>query len=199
MGYVMKRIISIVLATLIVLGTLNAIHETNNSNHFKRLKSIELKNTQKELDELEKSYNELHNNLKLNEQKRLEEVKRLEDEKKKLESELQAKAQIKSTKQIAYAASAFSGNKESWLLASGIPQSEWWAVDSIVSRESSWNPNAVNSESGACGLGQQLPCGKWAGAWNDPVAALKAQYQYVSSRYGGYPQAVAFWNSNHWY
>ena len=85
------------------------------------------------------------------------------------------------------------------MTAAGIPQSEWWAVDSIVSRESGWNPNAVNPSSGACGLGQQLPCGKWAGAWNDPVAALKAQYQYVTERYGGYSQAVAFWNANHWY
>ncbi len=92
-----------------------------------------------------------------------------------------------------------TGNKETWLRASGIPQDQWWAVDSIVSRESGWNPNAVNASSGACGLGQQLPCGKWAGAWNDPVAALKAQYGYVTARYGGYPQAVAFWNANHWY
>lgn len=92
-----------------------------------------------------------------------------------------------------------AGGKTEWMAAAGIPQSEWWAVDSIVSRESGWNPNAVNPSSGACGLGQQLPCGKWAGAWNDPVAALRAQYQYVTERYGGYAQAVAFWNINHWY
>ncbi len=92
-----------------------------------------------------------------------------------------------------------SGSKNDWLKASGIPESSWWAVDSIVSRESGWNPNAVNAGSGACGLGQQLPCGKWAGAWNDPVAALIAMDNYVTGRYGGWPQAVAFWNANHWY
>lgn len=94
---------------------------------------------------------------------------------------------------------SISGSKQDWMRAAGIPESDWWAVDSIVSRESGWNPNAVNPSSGACGLGQQLPCGKWPGAWNDPVAALRAQYQYVKDRYGGYPQAVAFWNANHWY
>lgn len=92
-----------------------------------------------------------------------------------------------------------SGDKYTWLAASGIPEAHWGYVDSIVSRESGWNPNAVNKSSGACGLGQQLPCGKWAGAWNDPVAALKAMTGYVNGRYGGWPQAVAFWNANHWY
>lgn len=92
-----------------------------------------------------------------------------------------------------------SGDKQSWLAASGIPQSDWGYVDSIVTRESGWNPNAVNPSSGACGLGQQLPCGKWSGAWNDPVAALVAQHGYVKERYGSYAGAVAFWNSNHWY
>ena len=96
-------------------------------------------------------------------------------------------------------AAQISGDKHSWLAASGIPQAHWGYVDSIVSRESGWNPNAVNKSSGACGLGQQLPCGKWAGAWNDPVAALRAMNSYVVGRYGGWPQAVAFWNSNGWY
>ena len=104
------------------------------------------------------------------------------------------KAQATSTP-----AAQVSGDKHSWLAASGIPQAHWGYVDSIVSRESSWNPNAVNKSSGACGLGQQLPCGKWPGAWNDPVAALRAMNGYVVGRYGGWPQAVAFWNANGWY
>lgn len=92
-----------------------------------------------------------------------------------------------------------SGDKQSWLAASGIPESEWQYVDFIVSKESGWNPSAVNASSGACGLGQQLPCGKWAGAWNDPVAALQAQHGYVKDRYGSYAGAVGFWQSNSWY
>lgn len=97
--------------------------------------------------------------------------------------------------------SSTGGSKEEWMAAAGIPQSQWWAVDFIVTRESSWNPNAVNPNGGACGLAQQLPCGKWDsyGAWNDPVAALRAQKDYVAQRYGGYENAVAFWNINHWY
>lgn len=92
-----------------------------------------------------------------------------------------------------------TGNKETWLRQSGIPESEWWAVDYIVSRESSWNPLAVNKSSGACGLAQALPCSKLGSNWYDPVHALKWQYQYVTARYGGYAQAYNFWVANHWY
>jgi len=106
---------------------------------------------------------------------------------------------VKQKPAVASQQPRITGGKTEWMRAAGIPESEWWAVDSIVTRESGWNPNAVNQSSGACGLGQQLPCGKWAGEWNDPVAALIAQKQYVTERYGGYSQAVAFWNQQHWY
>ena len=92
-----------------------------------------------------------------------------------------------------------SGSKADWMRQAGIPEAHWSYVDMIVTRESGWNPNAVNRSSGACGLGQQLPCGKWAGAWNDPVAALRAMTGYVNARYGGWAGAAAWWNSHHWY
>ncbi len=112
----------------------------------------------------------------------------------------EAKAAQEAAKVIQPAPVAvISGNKQTWLAESGIPEAHWGYVDAIVSRESGWNPNAVNKSSGACGLGQQLPCGKWAGAWNDPVAALKAMTGYVNGRYGGWAGANAFWNQNHWY
>lgn len=91
------------------------------------------------------------------------------------------------------------GSKEEWLRQAGIPESEWGYVDYIVSKESSWNPNAVNESSGACGLVQALPCSKLGTNWNDPVHALKWQHAYVTDRYGGYAQAYSFWVNNHWY
>ena len=99
------------------------------------------------------------------------------------------------------------GNKETWMAQAGIPQSDWWAVDSIVQREAGWNPCAYNPSqsdcnaqpTSACGLAQALPCSKVGANWSDPVVSLKWQYQYVTERYGGYAQAVAFWNVNHWY
>lgn len=124
---------------------------------------------------------------------------KLEAKAKAVEAAKVAQTQVKEAPQHAAPIAAVTGSKADWLAASGIPQSDWAYVDSIVQRESGWNPNAVNKGSGACGLGQQLPCGKWAGAWNDPVAALQAQYEYVKGRYGSYAGAVGFWNTNHWY
>ena len=92
-----------------------------------------------------------------------------------------------------------TGTKYDWLAAAGIPESDWKYADYIVSKESSWNPNAVNPSSGACSLAQSLPCSKIPGNWRDPVNALKWQYQYVKNRYGGYYGAYQFWITNKWY
>ncbi|GAB2507851.1 hypothetical protein GCM10027064_01640 [Microbacterium petrolearium] len=89
------------------------------------------------------------------------------------------------------------GSKEEWMAAAGIPQADWPYVDSIVSRESGWNPNATNSSSGACGLVQVYPCGKLANAY-DPVVNLTWANGYAN-KYGGWAGAYAFWQSNHWW
>lgn len=91
------------------------------------------------------------------------------------------------------------GNKDTWLAASNIPRSQWGLAEWLVQKESGWNPNARNVSSGACGLGQQLPCGKWAGAWNDPVASLNGMHGYVMGRYGSWDAAVAHSRSVGWY
>lgn len=159
----------------------------------------------KRVQELSKQKMDIESSLK---KERLK-TQEIQQENESLKAEWQAKLAQKAKEEEAvkvaqapkHAAplAVVSGNKADWLAQSGIPQHEWGYVDSIVSRESGWNPNAVNPSSGACGLGQQLPCGKWSGAWNDPVAALRAQYGYVVDRYGSYAGAVAFWNANHWY
>lgn len=94
---------------------------------------------------------------------------------------------------------AITGTKHDWLTASGIPQIEWHFVDYLVGRESGWNPNAVNASSGACGLGQQLPCGKWPNVWNEPVGALIDMNNYVVARYGSWLNAVGHSKSRGWY
>jgi len=91
-----------------------------------------------------------------------------------------------------------TGSAHDWYLASGINQ-DWELVNWLVSKESGWNPNAVNRSSGACGLGQQLPCGKWPHQWNDPVGALIDMNQYVLSRYKSWAAAKAWHLSHGWY
>lgn len=91
------------------------------------------------------------------------------------------------------------GDKHSWLVASGIPESEWPAVDYIITRESGWNPNATNKSSGAHGLPQALPYSKTGCGWVDAVCQLQWADRYAKSRYGGWWGAKNFWVANHWW
>lgn len=89
------------------------------------------------------------------------------------------------------------GSPAEWMAAAGIPESDWWYVDQIISRESGWNPNATNASSGACGLAQAYPCGKIENPY-DPVANLTWANAYAQ-KYGGWVGAYEFWESNHWW
>lgn len=137
----------------------------------------------------------------------IEELERLVEARRERERKLALVETAEATPVQPAASPTPSGNPQAWMSAAGIPESQWWAVDFIVSRESGWDPCAYNpglsdcsaTPSSACGLAQSLPCGKVNGHWTDPVANLVWQYQYVRDRYGGYPQAVEFWKSNHWY
>lgn len=75
----------------------------------------------------------------------------------------------------------------------GISQSDWPAVDYIVSHESSWNPDATEPTSGAHGLVQALPYSKTECGWDDAVCQLEWGQQYATERYGGWWAAQAYW------
>lgn len=92
-----------------------------------------------------------------------------------------------------------AGSHEDWMRAAGIAQADWGYVEYIIAHESGWNPNAVNKSSGACGLGQQLPCGKWAHTWNDPIGALIDASVYARARYGSWAGAYAAWKRQGWW
>ncbi len=91
------------------------------------------------------------------------------------------------------------GSKTEWLAASNIPQESWGYADFMVTKESGWNPNAINKSSGACGLAQALPCSKVPGDPMNPIDSLNWMNGYVNGRYGGWQGAYNFWNANHWY
>lgn len=71
------------------------------------------------------------------------------------------------------------------------------AFDAIITHESHWNPNAVNSSSGACGLGQALPCSKISDHSED--GQLKWVISYIADRYGTPNHAWSFWRTHLWY
>lgn len=92
-----------------------------------------------------------------------------------------------------------SGTKTEWLEASNITPADWGYADYMVMHESSWNPNAVNPYSGACGLAQALPCSKVAGNPYDPINSLNWMNAYVLGRYGSWQNAYNFWHAHNWY
>ncbi|AFC54282.1 aggregation-promoting factor C-terminal-like domain-containing protein [Mycobacterium paraintracellulare] len=90
------------------------------------------------------------------------------------------------------------------MTAAGFPASEFSALDSIVSRESSWNPGATNPKSGAYGLFQFLghqgdKYGALGGYSADPAQQANAGMAYIKDRYGTPSNAKAFWDSHGWY
>ncbi|WP_337248909.1 transglycosylase SLT domain-containing protein [Leucobacter chromiireducens] len=91
------------------------------------------------------------------------------------------------------------GSPAEWMSAAGIAESDWGFVDYIASKESSWNPNATNASSGACGLIQAYPCSKVPGNGYDPVDNLRWATGYATDRYGSWKDAYAFWTANHWW
>ena len=79
---------------------------------------------------------------------------------------------------------------------------EWAAVDFIVSRESSWDPNAQNPSTSAYGLFQFLDT-TWAetgiAKTDNPKLQAEAGAKYIKGRYGSPTKARAFWEANNWY
>lgn len=88
------------------------------------------------------------------------------------------------------------GSKTEWLSQSTVPSESWGIADYIVGRESGWNPNAMNSHSGACGLAQALPCSKVPGNPYNPIDSLNWMNGYVNGRYGGWLGAYNYWNTH---
>lgn len=202
----------VLVAAIAVVGYQDAVRTWQNlqkqQNHIEAL-GQQTKTLDKELD----SVKELKTKSQAEVRKLESEKNNLEKERQRLEKELQAKAEKKEAEAKLAAASRAKktvapktvtaavqktetpkddpfkpapvvGDKWTWLAQSIIPKSSWEYVDYIVTRESGWNPNAVNRQTGACGLAQQMPCGKWPGAWNDPVNTLNNMQIYINRRYG---------------
>jgi hypothetical protein len=77
---------------------------------------------------------------------------------------------------------------------------QWAAINSIVSSESGWNPNAVNPTSGAYGIPQILPSAHPdTHLQGDPLGQIKWLLRYIKARYGSPQAALAFRQQHGWY
>jgi len=69
----------------------------------------------------------------------------------------------------------------------------------VYMHESGNRPEAINTNSGACGLGQALPCSKLACSLSDYACQDTWFTTYMLQRYGTWQRAQAFWQVNRWW
>lgn len=84
-------------------------------------------------------------------------------------------------------------------LGNGYSPSEWKMLDSIIERESGWNPNAVNDSSGAAGIAQKISGYGPGYQQSNPMQQIRWLLNYIEDRYGGPQQALSHKNSTGWY
>jgi hypothetical protein len=82
----------------------------------------------------------------------------------------------------------------------GYSPQEWNMLDSIIERESHWNPDAVNPDGGAYGIPQILPrAHPNVNLQNDPLGQINWLLKYIQGRYGGVSNALQHKNQTGWY
>ena len=85
----------------------------------------------------------------------------------------------------------------------GWSEADYQALVLLWYRESSWNPNAVNKKSGACGVPQSLPCSKMKSEGADYRTNYKTQVRwgckYIKARYGTPSKAWQHSQRKGWY
>lgn len=118
-------------------------------------------------------------------------------------ADLKVKRQVKleelarATKKPDIQVVAVSGSCSEWLAQAGV--TDTYNAMWLINKESGCNPNAVNPSSGACGVAQELPCGKSGCSLGDGACQVAWMNKYVSERYGSWAGAVAFHQTHNWY
>lgn len=69
----------------------------------------------------------------------------------------------------------------------------------IYQKESGCRTNAINASSGACGIGQALPCSKLPCSLSDWACQDRWFSNYAIQRYGSWEAAYNFWRANSWW
>ncbi|MFB6555641.1 MULTISPECIES: transglycosylase SLT domain-containing protein [unclassified Streptomyces] len=126
------------------------------------------------------------------------------EEAKKREAEQEAASRDAKRESTSFAVqSSYSISQIQAMARQMVPSGQWQCFSNIVDHESSWNYQAVNPSSGAYGLFQALPAGKYSSAGADwrtnPATQIKWGLNYMDNRYGSPCDAWTFWQANHWY
>jgi len=205
----MKRIYLIVAAIFLIGFAMLGVNDINTKENKIQLKEVQLQDTSAELKRLQLRYELLNTELQNVDRSNKEQIQKLEDEKKhlenekqRLEAEVQAKAEAKrvAAQRVQQAAQSVSVTQRASAAPQGVtgcgsdPDQQF-----IYQRESGCRTNAINASSGACGLGQALPCGKMGCSLSDWNCQNNWFTGYMRQRYGSWANARAFWERNLWW
>lgn len=189
-------ILAVCLIGFIGLGVSN-VTKTHNKLQFK---DIQLKSTTTDLLNLQLKYDLLNRDLqqqlnsKTQDQGKIQDLQKqiqdLGNQRDQLQQQLQTRADEKAAaeQKIAQAASLAART-----YAAGDPKGY------IYNNESGNNPGSINASSGACGLGQALPCSKMPCSLSDYACQDNYFTTYMLERYGSWSAAAAFWSVNRWW
>lgn len=194
----MKNLLKPLLILAVVAFAVLGINNIVSTNHKVELREVQLKSTTSDLKQLQLKYDNL--NIQLDKalkggQSTEQQLKQLQDEKTQLEQQKQElERQVSIKKQNAEAARVASVSATAY--AASDPNS---AKMYIYMHESGNNPGAINASSGACGLGQALPCSKMGCSLSDYDCQDRFFTGYAMARYGSWENAKAFWVANRWW
>lgn len=151
---------------------------------------LKLESTQQQLTTARDTIQKQQAQTLQDEKKKQAEIDDLNKQLQDTQKQLQAKAATKAAN-VAYAAPAPAPQTYS------LPSDTAKAF--IYDHESGNRPNAINASSGACGLGQALPCSKLPCSLSDYACQDAWFTNYAMQRYGSWANAYAFWQIHHWW
>ena len=184
-----------VIVILLVIGMAGVRHIDHLEDGIK-LKEIEIQDNSLRLKLLDKKYIELNKELDKTgtDKKKLEQdLQKLQEERQRLEEALQAKKEQKERDLAVKTQRAVTGSSVAYAATCEDAKS------CIYAKESGGRTNAINASSGACGLGQALPCSKMGCSLDDYACQDAFFTNYAIQRYGSWENAWAFWQRNSWW
>lgn len=137
--------------------------------------------------------------------KKTSQKKKKVTKKKVYKSKKKKKTTYKQTTRVRYNVGEIQSYAHQLVLEYGWSEQDYQALVLLWYRESSWNPNAYNKSSGACGIPQSKPCSKMAKFGRDYRTNWKVQVRwgldYIKNRYGTPSEAYRKFleRKPHWY
>ena len=183
-----KRVIIAITLALIGLGIYTVAYQYTHQAKLEADNRAKQTQIQKQLKDLQDTTN-----------RNAEQQKQIEELTKQLQAKKDGQARALAEAPVSHVqpAVAVSGTCADWMSVAGI--TDTYNATILLNKESHCNPNAVNRSSGACGLAQELPCGKSGCSLGDGACQMAWMNRYVLGRYGSWANAVAFHLSHNWY